>query len=140
MSPGRRPPATVGEELGSGSAGARLPIVPPRNATSRRPPAGIVCEVALEVADDGVDADAGILVGDGCGRVAQRRLADVERRRTAAACRRRASASSSSRVFSEVPDPSSTSVSAPVTRGDVAGARVEDRPLGAGRVVLRRAG
>ena len=50
------------------------------------------------------------------------------------------SASSSSRVFSDVPEPSSTSVSALVSSAMVAGVRHEDRPLGAGRVVLGEPG
>ena len=43
---------------------------------------------------------------------------------------------SSSRVFSEVPLPSSISVRAPVTAAISVDALLEDRPLGAGRVVL----
>ena len=43
------------------SSGAKLPIVPPRNATSLRPPSGMSLEMAVEVADDGVHIECGIL-------------------------------------------------------------------------------
>ena len=71
------------------------------------------------------------------------RRAPPGRRRTArtgAACPRRAARRSSSRVFSEVPLPSSSSVSAAARRRDLGGVRLEDRPLGAGRVVLGQPG
>ena len=45
-------------------------------------------------------------------------------------------ASSRMRVFSDVPEPSSTRVSAPLGGDDVVGVREQDRALGAGRVVL----
>ena len=77
----------------------------------RVPPPGQLAEVVLEVADDRVHAHARVLGRDRRGRVAQRRLAHVERHEASSvpASRR---ASSSRRVFSEVPEPSSTSVSA----------------------------
>ena len=53
---------------------------------------------------------------------------------------RRVNASSSSRVFSDEPEPSSISVLAPVSAGDVGGVLGQHRPLGPGRVVLRQPG
>ena len=113
--------------------------MPPRNATSRRP-----------------------LVGNRCPGGARSRRRPRARARTgtrgsphAAASRSvcsltsngtkrvivpaSRSASSRMRVLSEVPEPSSTSVSAPVTAAISSRALHEDRPLAPGRVVLGQA-
>ena len=128
-----------GEE-GGALAGSKLPIVEPRNASSRRGPAGQRAEVLLEVADDRRRPR-----GPGTPRPPPRsppRAPPGRRRRGRSGERARSSRSacSSSRVFSEVPLPSSTRVSAPVSRGDLPHPGVEDRPLGPGRVVLRQPG
>ena len=75
---GAKPGRELGEERRRVRPGARLPIVPPRNATRRAPPSGRAIEVALEVADDGVDGDAVLLGRPPCAALSQRRLADVE--------------------------------------------------------------
>ena len=122
-------------------AGARLPMVLPRNATSRVPPVGRSVEVVLEVADDRVDvARRAYSRATAAAASRQGLLADVERHEAVERARRRASASSSIRVFSDVPEPSSTSVSASVSSAMSAAWRDEDRALGAGRVVLGEPG
>ncbi len=65
---------------------------------------------------------------------------DIERARTGAGIRCRARRPSSMRVFSEVPLPSSTRVSAPDADGDLGRPRTQDLRLGAGRIVLRQPG
>jgi hypothetical protein len=95
----------VPEELGSGRGGQ----VADRAAEERDEPraaVGELTEVRLEVADDRVDRDP-VLVGDRGRRGPQGGFADVEGGEGA----QRPRASRSSRVFSEVPEPSSTSVS-----------------------------
>ena len=114
-------------------------MVPPRNATQPPPAAGQERQVALEVADDGVDLEARVLGGDrGAALARSVCLADVEGHeppeRPAPA-----SASSSSRVFSDVPEPSSTSVSAPVSAAILA-PRAQDLPLARGWGSTRAAG
>ena len=69
-------------------------------------------------------------------RRADHALGDVERHVARAACPASCSASSRTRVFAAVPEPSSTSSTAPVSSAISAGARLEDRALGARRVVL----
>ena len=76
----------------------------------------------------GVDLEARVLRGDRRARPPRAPRGRRRRARTAAACRRSRSASSSSRVFSEVPEPSSTSVSAPVGRGDLVGPGARGSP------------
>ena len=90
-------------------------MVPPRKASSRRPPRRQLAEVTVEVADDGVHLDAG--PGRSATARRPRGAASPPTRRRARSRSRppgpSARASSRSRVFSEVPEPSSTSVSAP---------------------------
>ena len=96
------------------ASGSKLPIVLPRNATTRRPPVGDRAEVVLEVADDGVHLDAArtraAMSAADARSVASLTSKGAKRRSVPSL----ASASSSTRVFSDVPDPSSTSVSARV--------------------------
>ena len=73
-------PQVVGQ-LGSGTACARRARSCRWSSRGTRPcagPRGQVAEVALEVADDGVDGDAGVLGGDLRGRGPHRRLVDLE--------------------------------------------------------------
>ena len=83
--------------------------------------------MALEVADDGVHLEPGVRRA-AIAAAAPRRVGSLTskgtKRRSSPAAR---SASSRSRVFSEVPEPSSTSVSARGERGDLGGALGEDR-------------
>ena len=53
-------------------------MVPPRNATRRRPPLGISAEVAVEVADHRVDLQPGVVVDQPGGRRPQELVAHVE--------------------------------------------------------------
>ena len=116
--------------------GVKLPIVPPRKATMRGPAGrGHVAEVALEVADDPVHLQPGVLGGErGAGgadhalghvdrHVAAQRAGVGERRQQQPALRRGAGA--------QLDD-----LGRARQRRDLAGALGEDRPLGAGRVVL----
>ena len=48
----------VARGTSAGRRGSRLPIVPPRNTTSRRPPRGMLSRSSGEVADDGLHVDA----------------------------------------------------------------------------------
>ena len=98
------------------SAGSRLPMVPPRNATMRRPPRGQPVEVPGEVADHAVQREPRVVGGE---RVHRLPAAPTRSRPAARTWRRspaRRNASSSSRVFTDEPEPSSTSVSAPDAR------------------------
>ena len=129
----------LGQELGARSSGSRLPIVLPRNATSRRPPPGSRSRWRSKSPTTAWTSTPGT-------RRRRRRprcAASPRSRRTARSAERaraRASASSSSRVFSDVPDPSSIERVGAAARRDLVGARVEDRALGACRVVLGQAG
>ena len=60
-SPGSSTLAHRGEERRPARPGSRLPMVPPRNATSRGPLAGQRAEVLGEVADDAVDREARVV-------------------------------------------------------------------------------
>ena len=115
-------------------------MVPPRNATSRRPPVGQPVQVPGEVADDAAHPQARVVGGDLRRRPRAARSPTRPAARTCPAPPCRVSASSSSRVFSDEPEPSSTSVFAPVSAAIVGGVLGEDRPLGPGRVVLRQPG
>ena len=53
-------------------------MVLPRNATTRRPPVGMLVEMVFEVADDRVHLDAVVLAGDRRRGAPERLLADVE--------------------------------------------------------------
>ena len=89
---GRRGTARAG-------SGSRLPMVPPRNATTRVPSRWDEVEVALEVADDRVHLDAVVLRGDRRGRGARAWPRSRRRARSARAGRvsrtRRAAGASS---------------------------------------------
>ena len=95
-----------------------------RAAEERDDPAsagGDLVEMVFEVADDGVHLDAVVLAGDRRRCAPERLLADVEGNE--ATQRARAGERvEQQRVFSDVPEPSSTSVSAPV-RSAIAPAR-----------------
>ncbi len=82
-----------------------------------QPPAaaGQLAEVAVEVADDGVDLEPRALGGDRLGRRRASVASDTSKGTNRCSVPAPAKASSSSRVFSDVPEPSSTSVSAPVS-------------------------
>ena len=88
---------------------------------------GDLVEVVLEVADDRVHLDAVVLAGDRRARRSRSVSSLTSKGTKRGACPRRANASSSRRVFSDVPEPSSTSVSAPVRSAIVAGVLGEDR-------------
>ena len=97
-------------------------------------------EVGLVVADDAVDAQAPYSSTSSRGGPPGDLLGDVDRARRPRARRRRASRRAGTRVFAAEPEPSSIRV---VGRGggdDLVGASLEDRALGAGRVVLGQLG
>ena len=121
--------------------GSRLPIVPPRNATSRRPPAGQRGPGAGEVADDAVHAR-----GPGSRRrspSAASRSADSrdvqrdERRQRAGRRAARPAAAGSSPTSRSPARPGSC---APVSRGDLGGPRRPGSPARPGSGSTRAAG
>ena len=91
--------------------------------------------MTLEVADHAVHAQARILLGQLGRAFAHHALGHIDRdvARSVPAC---SSASSSTRVLVAVPEPSSTSSAASVSAASSARVALEDRTLGAGRVVL----
>ena len=114
-------------------------MVDPRNATNRLPPPGISPRWRSKS-----PRPRRFAVRELLGQSGRRRSpARSGRRRTARTCagfRWSRNASSNIRVFSDVPLPSSTSVSAPLSCRDHGGTLVEDRRLGTSRVVLRQPG
>ena len=94
-------------------------MVPPRKATSAAAAARAARQVALEVADDGVHLDAGVLGGDR-GAGAARRVASLTSNGTNRRSRRRRAEGVEQEpgLRRTCPEPSSTSVSAPGDGGD----------------------
>ena len=92
--------------------------------------------MTLEVADDGVNVDAGVLAFDRAGRVTQGRLAHVERDEAPKGSVRRERVEQQPRLLRRARAQLDERVGGRA-RCDVSGVPAEDRALGTGRVVLR---
>ncbi len=120
-------------------AGVRLPIVPPKKAISRRPPSGDLGEVAVEVADDGVDVEAVVVVGQPGRGGPEELVAHVERQ---VAPQRSVDGHGVEQQAGLVagPGPQLDQGVGQGQPGDGRGVGLEQRPLGPGRVVLGQPG
>ena len=97
---------------------------------------GISVEVALEVADDAVHLEAGVLLGQRLGGVADHA---ARRRRTARSAYAGPGVEQHARLRRRCPAPSSTSSAAPGARRDLVGARLAGSPARCGSGSTRAA-
>ena len=129
----------VGEERGARPPGARLPIVLPRNATTRVPPVGRSARWCSKSPTTAWTRDARVLRDTAA--AASRRVCSLTsngtKRSRVPASR---SASSRIRVFSDVPGAQLHQRVGLGQLGDVARVGEQDAAFGAGRVVLGEAG
>ena len=128
----------VGEEPGP-HARLEVPDGASQERDHARAAAGQERQVALEVPDDGVDGDPGVLLDDGRRGRPQGRLVDVERHKPLERLRLAHGREEKTRLRAR-PRAELDEGVGPGLAGDVAGMGLEDRPLAPGQVVLGEAG